>query len=98
MAAQHKTTLKDRAVLLANSHEGEGPARGAGPNLHLLGRGWPAGIGRKKRILFVFSFMRAIGAGGAAGADDVVEAAGAVGACAKIVWCCARGTRLRGDL
>ena len=39
--AQQKTKLTGRAVLLANSHTGEDPAREAGPNLRLLEAGRP---------------------------------------------------------
>ena len=37
----NKTKLTGRAVLLANSHTGEGPARETGPNLRLLEAGRP---------------------------------------------------------
>jgi len=91
--AQQKTKLTGRAVLLANSHTGEDPAREAGPNLRLLEAGGAAGTGRKKRTLFVFSCMRAICAGGTADPNAIT---GAAGACAKTVRCCVRGACLRG--
>ena len=53
---QHKTTLKDRAVLLPNSHAGEGPAQGAGPSPRLLEEGLPSG-----RITVLFPCFSVIG-------------------------------------
>ena len=44
--AHNKNYTRGRAVLLANSHAGEVPARDAGPNIRLLEAGRPGSVRR----------------------------------------------------
>ena len=66
---------KGRAVLLANSHAGEGPARDAGSNLRLLEAGRPGAV-RRNGLFACFSECGQC----ATGAGDVA------GDCVRRVW------------